>query len=72
MTEMLSETCGIIFMNPDAMYYPIQKTGWSWDGALQIYEANEALMEDGQRKNLLSISTFMNLKSIVLKMQLKC
>ena len=41
MTEILSETCGIIFMNPDAMYYPIQKTGWSWDGALQIYEANE-------------------------------
>lgn len=41
MTEMLSETCGKIFMNPDAMNYPFSGYGWSWDGATQIYEANE-------------------------------
>lgn len=41
MTEMLSKTCGQIFMNPDKMNYPFSGRGWSWDGATQIYEANQ-------------------------------
>jgi hypothetical protein len=41
MTEMLSKTTGIIFMNPDAMDYPFSGRGWSWDGATQIFEANQ-------------------------------
>lgn len=41
MTEMLSETCGQIFMNPNKMNYPFSGRGWSWDGATQIYEANQ-------------------------------
>lgn len=41
MTEMLSTTCGQIFMNPDKMNYPFTGRGWSWDGATQIYEANQ-------------------------------
>lgn len=72
MTEMLSETCGIIFMNPDVMYYPIQKLDGHGMGLYRYMKQMKVLMEDGQRKNLLSISTFMSLKSIVLKMQLKC
>ena len=41
MIQMLTDTCGRIFMNPDTMTYPVAKEGWSWDGALQIYEANQ-------------------------------
>lgn len=41
MTEMLTKTCGQIFMNPDKMHYPFSGYGWSWDGATQIYEANQ-------------------------------
>jgi len=43
MTEMLSSTSGMIFMNPDAMDYPFSGRGWSWDGATQIIEANEGV-----------------------------
>lgn len=41
MTKMLSTACGQIFMNPDKMNYPFSGRGWSWDGATQIYEANQ-------------------------------
>lgn len=41
MTKMLSATCGEIFMNPNTMNYPFSGYGWSWDGATQIYEANQ-------------------------------
>lgn len=41
MTEMLSDTCGKIFMNSDKISYPFSGYGWSWDGATQIYEANQ-------------------------------
>ena len=43
MTEMLSKTCGQIFMNTDTMDYPFSGRGWSWDGATQIYEANQGI-----------------------------
>jgi len=43
MTEMLSETAGIIFMNPDAMDYPFSGRGWSWTGEQQIEEANKGI-----------------------------
>ena len=41
MTKMLSNTCGEIFMNPEQMNYPFSGRGWSWDGATQIFEANQ-------------------------------
>lgn len=43
MTELLSKTCGQIFMNPDKMNYPFSGYGWSWDGAAQIFEANKGV-----------------------------
>lgn len=43
MTEMLTESMGMIFMNPDTMDYPFNGTGWSWDGATQLEEGNKGV-----------------------------
>lgn len=40
MTEMLSDTLGMIFMNPDAMDYPFSGRGWAWSGEQQLEAAN--------------------------------
>lgn len=42
-TEMLSDTVGMIFMNPDKMNYPFSGRGWSWTGEQQIEEANKGI-----------------------------
>lgn len=43
MTEMLSNTVGMIFMNPDKMDYPFSGRGWAWDGMTQIIEGNKGI-----------------------------
>lgn len=45
MTEMLSQSVGMIFMNPDAMNYPFGDAsyGWAWSGQQQIEEANKGI-----------------------------
>lgn len=40
MTEMLTKTCGQIFMNPDQMNYPFSGRGWAWDGIKQLEAAS--------------------------------
>lgn len=39
-TEMLSDTVGMIFMNPDKMNYPFSGRGWAWTGEQQIEQGN--------------------------------
>ena len=42
-TEMLTETSGMIFMNADMMNYPFSGRGWSWDGQTQLEAANQGV-----------------------------
>lgn len=39
-TEMLSDTAGMIFMNADMMNYPFSGRGWAWTGEQQIEQGN--------------------------------
>ena len=44
MTEMLSDSVGMIFMDANAMKYPFSGHGWSWSGQQQLEAANEGLL----------------------------
>jgi hypothetical protein len=43
MTKMLSDTVGMIFMNPDEMNYPFNNWGWAWTGEQQLEAANQGV-----------------------------
>lgn len=43
MTEKLSKTVGMIFMNPGAMNYPFNGFGWEWTGEQQIELGNQGI-----------------------------
>ena len=40
MTEMLSDSMGMIFMDANAMDYPFSGHGWAWTGQQQLEAAN--------------------------------
>lgn len=40
MTEMLSDSMGMIFMDANAMNYPFSGRGWAWSGQQQLEAAN--------------------------------
>lgn len=43
MTQMLSDSVGMIFMDADAMDYPFSGRGWAWNGQLQLESANQGI-----------------------------
>lgn len=40
MTEMLSDSVGMIFMDANSMNYPFSGNGWAWSGQQQLEAAN--------------------------------
>ena len=43
MTEMLSNSVGMIFMDANAMDYPFSGNGWAWDGQQQLEAASKGI-----------------------------
>ena len=42
-TEMLSNSVGMIFMDANAMNYPFSGRGWAWSGQQQLESANQGI-----------------------------
>ena len=43
MTQMLSDSVGMIFMDANSMNYPFSGNGWAWSGQQQLEAANIGL-----------------------------
>lgn len=43
MTQMLSDSVGMIFMDANVMNYPFSGRGWTWSGQQQLEAANQGI-----------------------------